>query len=87
MTKIMNFNKHPVLGCILAAALMGAPASYAQSNNIAGSEYVSTSADFARFTPRPSKRAKLDYSLMDQALSYIVLDLGCLLYTSPSPRD
>jgi len=86
MTKIMNF-KHPILGCILAAAFIGAPASYAQTNNTAGSEYVSTSADFSRFTPRPSKRAKLDYSLMDQALSYIVLDLGpSLRKRAPKPQ-
>jgi len=33
-------------------------------------------SDFTKFTPRPYKGTKIDYRLMDEVLSYMVLDLG-----------
>jgi len=50
------------------------------SANAADYEAPATAAtlqsNFSQFTPRPSKKTRLDYGVMDEALSYIVIDLG-----------
>ncbi len=48
---------------------------------------TSLNSDFSKFKPAPSKSTRLDYSLMDEALGYIVLDLGPSLRSRlPKPK-
>ena len=63
----------------LAAALAAAPASADQAPRVgmAGTPAVAVSSDaFDAFVPRPGNSRRFDFSLWDEALSDMVLDLG-----------
>lgn len=78
--------KRALIGC---AALCVLAAPLASANEISDSAFQSNTSmmaptDFSVFVPRPSKKTRLDYSLMDEALNYIVIDLGPSLRTQMS---
>jgi len=80
MTK--NNLRHPLMGCLAMGLMFG---STAQANGpdpqLVQNQYSVSVSDFSRFVPRPSKKTRLDFSLMDEVLSYIVVDLGPSLRT------
>ncbi|NNE59091.1 MAG: DUF547 domain-containing protein [Hellea sp.] len=80
-----NF-KRSVLGCAAALAFSIGAATFAsaQSADTSLQSAVVMPSDFSRFTPRPSKATKIDYAMFDEALTYIVIDLGPSLRTRAS---
>lgn len=61
-------------GSLLALSISAFTAN-ASDGDIAEATYQNVS-DFSQFKPRPSKKTRLDYRAMDEALSFIVIDLG-----------
>lgn len=64
---------------LMALALFVSPAQ--ASDYEAPINGVQTISDFRQFVPQPSRKTRLDYGLLDEALSYVVVDLGPSLRT------
>jgi len=78
-----SFLKKTLLGCA-AAFLLGMPTAgiaSAQNQVLTNQSTGAYQSTFERFIPQPRKSTKLDYSMFDEALSFIVIDLGPSLRT------
>jgi len=73
-------------GLLALSFIVSEPAQAKQSPMVAPVG-LTTSQGFEAFTPRPTRRTKFDYSLWDEALDDMVLDLGpSLRRRSQKPR-
>ena len=82
----VNFFKRTLLGCAAICAL-NTPVAMASEFADQGSQNSLSSSlanDFSVFAPRPSKKTRLDFALLDEALGFIVIDLGPSLRTRMS---